>query len=316
MLGTSSLLFTLLFAGSATLWGVDFIPQYASFLSAAADGVAIWLLSRLALALGLPTPSAALANLLQALAPLSIRYASGGMETSLVTAVILGALTAHIRRSDTVAAHLAGVSGLLRPDGLAMGAVIRKSLAWEKRRVPWKSMAIMAAWVVPVAFLLLARSGSPVPHSIVAKSSPIYRATPLTNGLQFLYHFDGLFVGAAQRLPAKGLVIPPDAQLITLYGLLVVAQLPLWLKGANLAARADARWSAAIAYPVLYAGVYTAAGLRGSLIAEWYVVPLLSSGFFSSPMACVGRWMAFDPGCAGRLHASRALRWSHACLAG
>ncbi len=275
VLGTSSLLFTFLLAGPAALFGIQAIPQYAALMSAVADGAAVWLPSRLALSLGIPTPWAALATFLQALAPLSIRYAAGGMETSLATALLLGALSAHVKGNDVVAAHLAGASAVLRPDGLAVGVVILGSLAWERRRMPWKSAGILAAWIVPVAMLLLARYGSPLPHSVVAKSTPIYQASPLTNGLQFLYHFGGLFVGAAQRLFARGLVIPPDVRLTVLYGLLAACQLPLWLKGASRAARVGSRWLAVGAYPVLYAGVYTALGLRGSLMAEWYVVPLL-----------------------------------------
>ncbi|MEW6569250.1 MAG: hypothetical protein AB1449_14030 [Chloroflexota bacterium] len=275
VLGTSSPMFTLLLAAPAAVFGVEHIPLYAFLMSAAADGVAVWLMSCLALMLGIPSLWAGLAVFLQALAPLSVRYAGSGLEASLVTALLLGAVYAHVERRDGVAAHLAGASALLRPDGLAVGAVIVASLALEKRRVPWRTVAILAAWIAPVALVISAIYGSPVPHTVAAKSSPIYQVGPLTNGLQFLYHFGGLFIGAAQGLAARGLVIRPEAGLTLVYGLFAALQFPLWVKGAGHAWRTDGRWFAAIAYPVLFASVYTAVGLRGSLMAEWYLVPLL-----------------------------------------
>lgn len=274
VLGTSAPLMAGLLAGFARLFGPEGIPWYAVLVNAGADGFLAMLVYGLARRIGLSRTWSVWAGMMQGLAPLSIRYAIGGLETSLVAALTLGAFAAHLGRRDQVAANLAGLSVLLRPDALAVAALL---VAAEvlRRRPPWRTLAILAAWTVPGAILSWWFYGLPLPHTVIAKSAPIYTAPPWTNAGQFVLQFGGTIAGSPLGIGAHGIVLWPTATMLMVVGPAAVVQLCLAWAGARRMLCQDMRWGAAIAYPLVYAGVYSALGWRGSVMAEWYTVPLV-----------------------------------------
>lgn len=282
VLGTSTLLYTIYLAALVRLFGPGGLPIYALLTSALADGLAVVLLGQIARRLHAPPGWIALSLLLQALAPLGIRYAVGGLETSLVTAVLLGVTLAHLARRNSLAASLAGAAVLLRPDALASGGGLVLSQIAERRRFPWRTLAILALWIAPAMVLLGALYSSPIPHSIATKSVRVYQASEWINGLQFLYHFAGLFLGAPLGLAARGIVIVPSRALTLFLTAVALPQLLLWVLGARLLYTEDRRALAFLAVPAIYAGAYTLVGLRGAVMAEWYLPPLIP--FYLLPM--------------------------------
>ena len=275
VLGSSSPLFALLLGGLATVFGSEGLPIYALVINTLSDGLAVLLTFRLARRLGLPWGWAGVASLLLALAPMSIRYSIGGMEASLASAAALAVFDAHLSRRDTLAAFMAGMAVLIRPDSLALGALLTISLLLAARRIPWRTSAILAACFFSAAGLLWVFYGTPVPQTVVAKGAHIYQADPWMNGLQFLYFFGGFLFGPAVGLGAQGIVIVPNVRLTQVMVLPAVLLGTPWVVGAVQALRRERRWLALVGQAPLFAVTYTLLGLRGSVMAEWYFPPLM-----------------------------------------
>ncbi len=112
--------------------------------------------------------------------------------------------------------------------------------------------------------------------------APIYQASPWLNTIQFLYGFVGLFLGNFIVPAAKG-IIAASNPIRTLVAL--AAALPflfLWARGALVAIRRSRLWLALVVFPISIVLVYSLAGARGSVIAEWYLPPL--TPFFLAPV--------------------------------
>jgi hypothetical protein len=275
VLGTSTPLFALALAGLARALGTDAIPWYALGLSALADGLAVGMLFTLARRAGLPPGWSASAALLLALSPQNAHYAIGGMESSLVTALVLAVLLAHLRGADRLAGSLAGLALWARPDALALGGALLVSQWRRSKTLPWKTTLALGAWALSYGLVLWLAYGLPLPHSVIAKSHAVYMADPWENAAQILYHFAGIFFGSPVGMAAHGLIIVASPRLTLAAALLAVPQALLWITGARHALRRDRRWLALVGYPVIYAGAYVVLGLRGSLLAEWYFPPLM-----------------------------------------
>lgn len=273
VLGTSTPLFALMLAGLAKLSGAD-IPQLAAGVSAVADGAGTLLVYGLARRLSFSTALCALCSLCWAFYPLSLKYAMGGMETSLVSALILGAFLAWLSEREGLAMALAGAAVLARPDALAAAFAIAVGMTISRRRVPWRPLIVFLAILIPWLLFATASYGNPLPQSIQAKSHSIYRVQPLENARQIAFHLGGLILGSPIGLAAEGLALSPPAALKTPLINVATILFPVWVVGAVSAVRRDRRWLAFFGFPVVFAAAYAVLGLRGSLLAEWYLVPL------------------------------------------
>ena len=275
VLGTSAPLYAVLLAAAAKLTGSRSFPDLALWINSLADSVSIGLvfliLRRLRLAIG----PAILASLLVALSPFTIRYSIGGMETSVLTLVCLLSALLFLRGHRLAPYHLAGLAAGLRPDALAYGAALLIGETWRIRRVPWRSLAVIAAWTGLGMLLLWVSYGEPLPHSVLAKAHQVYRVDPGTNFLQHVFLFSSLSLTGARGFGARGLVVSPSPALnvLALVGFLPLAA--LWAMGAVREARDEPHSSAFSIYLVIFTSVYSLLGLRGSLMAEWYLVPLV-----------------------------------------
>jgi hypothetical protein len=275
VLGTTTPLWAAILAAGYRL-GLTDLPWLATGVSAICDAVSAGLLTDLAVrfvagsAFGKNSSAwAAVVGVAWALNPMSVAFSVGGMETSLFVLVCLASLGLAAGRRPLAAAGLAGVSALVRPEGVLLAGV---ALGWElyaRRTLPMRSALVAGAPVLSAGLLLAARYGSPVPHSLAAKQVAYQGAWPLTNAVALMMQagLPGWSTYVLASVPA--LVGLPVALLgAATLGYLARVGLP-WLRQRNLA------WQPFAAFAVLYIAFYAVVGLRGVRLFPWYLVPLV-----------------------------------------
>lgn len=150
-----------------------------NFLFCLAAGVGLLFLLRRVL--GRTAPAALLAGLFL-LRDDMLRASTGGMESFLFTALLLWCLWALADKRIVLAGLLAGLSILARPEGVV--AIAATGAVWlatgRRRTLPFLSGLLLPgiAWLV----FGFAVYGTPVYHSLIAKSRPLY---PLPFGYGF-----------------------------------------------------------------------------------------------------------------------------------
>lgn len=273
VLGTSTPLYAFVLALLARMTPID-LPWAALALNAVADAVTAIVLYGLARRLRLPAWMAAMCSLTWIFYPLGTRYALGGMETPLATVLTLAAVALYVSGHRQWAMAAAGFALLTRPDALAVAFAIAVTETFRARRLPWRTMLIPLAIVLPWLVVATAWYGNPLPQPLRAKSGAVYMAAPAENARQILYNVGGLMLAGPARLAAKGLTVYlPSGQ--RWFPIAVgVALLIVWGTGAARSISADRRWAALFGLPPLVGATYAVLGLRGNLIAEWYLVPL------------------------------------------
>jgi hypothetical protein len=265
VLGTTTPLYSFLLGSLSTILGTDDLPVLAWLLNALIDAIGVtiagWLGKRLT---GSRTVGVAVA-LLWAAAPYSVTFAIGGLETSLVITLLLGAFALFLSGRERWSAFLLGLATLTRPDVLIAAGLIFAAMGWPwlRGRLLRKSgpalplvpaityLVTLAPWVV---FATLTY-GSPLPNSIAAKSVAYHlpREAALIRLVQhaatpFHEHL------VHPRLPFVGIVVYPG----------------LFAAGALHVARSNWRAWPLFAYPPAYAAVYAFAN---PLIFRWYLSP-------------------------------------------
>ncbi len=269
VLGTTTPLYALLMAALALPFGGAHAPYptLAWLANAAADAVTCWLLMRLAEALGHRGAGIA-AALVWAVAPYSVTFAIGGLETSVFVALASATLYCHWTDRPIGAAACGGLALLARPDALILLAPIalerlRRSLPRGKLNptpLPVRGREALA-FVVPVLAWSLAAVlayGSPLPQSISAKAFA-YRLPPLAGLVRLLQHYATPFMDQETFSPtwvAAGAVV---------YPLLFVLGAVTILRGRPSA------WPI-LTYPWFY---FLAFAVANPLIFRWYLTPPL-----------------------------------------
>lgn len=270
VLGTTTPLYAVLMAGLGRLAGGPAapFPTLALAANAVAAACACWLLCRLGRQLEAPGAGLA-AALLWAVAPMSVTFDIGGMETGLTVALILAAWALGLEGRWRLAALTAALALLARPDSLlavAPLALERLRQVWRSNPSPWREalneavigLAPLGLW----AALAGAYYGNPLPHSIFAKVAA-YRLPPEAGLVRLLQHYSTPFLGHLTfGIPwiGVGLVLYP---ILFLLGAL-----------ATLRRRPDA-WPVFL-YPWLYLATFAAAN---PLIFRWYLAPPLPAYF-------------------------------------
>ncbi len=275
VLGTTTPVYALLLSGLASIsGGADApFPVLAWIVNALADALTCWLLIRIASGLA-HRPSGVAAALVWAVAPMSVTFSIGGMETSLFIALLAATLYLHSVGRPVGAALTAALSLLTRPDAvLLLGPLalerLRLALGLPRpraRRVPvsWKEAS---AFLVPVAAWVAAATafyGSPIPHSVLAKAVA-YRLPPEAAFVRLLQHYATPFL---EHLTLSTRWIPVG---LVLYPSLCA------LGAARLLRREPAAWPL-LAYPWLY---FAAFALGNPLIFRWYLAPPLPFYFLA-----------------------------------
>jgi arabinofuranosyltransferase len=269
VLGTTAPLWAVVLAVGYRLGFTD-LPWLATLVSALCDAASAALIAHLCTRMGWKPLGAALIGLVWALNPMSIAFASGGMESSVFVLIALVCLSlAASRRHVLIAACLAGLATLVRPEG-AFLAVTLVGWTWlASRRVAAKAAVVAATPMAIGGVTFLAVYGSPLPHSVAAKQVAYLPAAPLENLFALLIHA-GLPGWSTFLLAAMPVTV---AALLAVLGL--VALVGLTVGGLPQLTRRHIPWQPFVAFGVLYFGFYALVGLRGVRIFPWYLVPII-----------------------------------------
>ena len=288
VLGTTTPLYTLLMAGLGALTGgvqAPF-PLLALLVNALADAATCLLLWNLGRRLGFERAGTA-AALAWAVAPFSVTFAIGGLETSLYVALLTGALAAAVFANQTagaegkfttrvklriLAALLASLALLTRPDALILlGPLALERLwsAWKKKEpLHWGELAAAllpyGAWAV---YAILA-FGSPLPHSVLAKAAA-YHLEAGEGLIRLLQHYATPFL--EQNLLGSGAAVALGLLLYPFLYLLAMRRVARTRPRLPLAL-----WTWAV-YPWLYLATFA---VPNPLIFRWYLTPPLPAYFF------------------------------------
>ncbi len=261
VLGTTTPLYTLLLAGLAGPLRLQNYPWLALLVNSLADGLTCLLLVRLAQALGGQRKTGLAVALLWALAPMSVTFAIGGMETSVFIFLLVLTALLYVSQRTLLAALTAALVLLTRPDGallvapLAADAIVRR---WRARQAPAPEAGVFVASLAPWAIFAGLYFGSPIPHSIVAKTLA-YRLPPEAALVRLIQHYGTPFF----EQQALGNYWP-----LAGFGL----YLALSLTAGWAAVRANSRAWPVVLFPWLYFAAYSAAH---PLIFRWYLAPPL-----------------------------------------
>ncbi|MBN1372907.1 MAG: glycosyltransferase family 39 protein [Anaerolineaceae bacterium] len=268
VMGTTTPLYTFLMAGMAALTGgpkADF-PALALGLNAVADAVTCLLLWQLGKRFG-SQRAGAVAAVLWAVAPFSVTFAIGGLETSVYVLLITATAYFYVEKRYVWTALAAALALLTRVDALILFAPL--GLDWLvrilRKQEKWLVWQVWLAFLLPtVAWYGFATLyfGSPFPHSVSAKLVT-YRLEEGASLIRLIQHYANPFfeyntfraVGTG-----LGLVLYPF-----LFGL-----------GAIKAFRSEARSLPWIIYPWLY---LLAFAIPNPLIFRWYLTPPLPAYF-------------------------------------
>jgi hypothetical protein len=272
VLGTTTPLYALLlvivgfFAGGTQ---ADF-PVIALIINALADAFTALLLLKIGKHLGYKIAGGA-AALVWAIAPFSVTFAIGGLETSLYVLLLTAAVYTQLEKRHKLSALIASLSLLTRPDALLLlGPLALTRLLFSDGRLRIKInknifnelivfLIPTTAWFSFAAFYF----GSPIPHSILAKSLA-YRQPETAALIRLLQHYGTPFLGHLSfGIPWIGIGF--------------VVYLFLFTVGARAATKTNLRlWAWAI-YPWLY---FAAFAIANPLIFRWYLTPPLPAYIF------------------------------------
>ena len=275
VLGTTTPLYALIlsFLGLIAPEDQTNFPLIALMLNAFFDALTCYILIRIGESLNRPYAGTS-ASVIWAVAPMSVSFAIGGMETSLVVLLITTSFYFHIKHRHALAALSASLSVLTRPDALIFVLLIGidRVIRALKKSATRPSWIEAAAFVIPLGIwvaISTAAYGSPIPQSISAKTSA-YSLPPEAGLIRLLQHFATPFFGHETFgvwWIGLGLLLYP-----TLY----IIGWRYTLKDTTVA------WPLAV-YPILYIGVFAFAN---PLLFRWYLTPPL-------PMYFLGIFLGF-----------------------
>lgn len=198
VLGTTTPLFTFLLVLLALPFGAASanFPILALGISAIADGLTAVLLYLLGQQLGSRAAGLA-AALAWAVAPFSVTFAIGGLETSLYVLLLVGTFWAYLHGRLSLAAGLSAAAILTRPDAILLAGPL---LAWHALRsrpnllhaALWrhnaKAVLIFLLPLLAWAAWAWLTFGSPIAQSVSAKSNA-YRIGPMAMLANLVNHY-------------------------------------------------------------------------------------------------------------------------------
>ena len=261
VLGTTTPLYTVLMATAARMSGSQDYPWLALFVNALADAATCVLLAIVGERFSGRASVGIAASLLWAVAPMSVTFAIGGMETSIFIFLLVLCATFYLFRHARLTMFTAGLILLTRPDGALFVGPLILNLAWRRwqaRIWPWREVGLFLLALTPWAIFATLYFGSPVPHSIAAKALA-YRLPPEAALVRLLQHygtpfFEHLWLG--RFWPLIG---------FALYAALCAI-------GSLAAVRHDSRAWPVVIYPGLYFATFA---IANPLIFRWYLAPPL-----------------------------------------
>ena len=261
VLGTTTPLYTLLLAGLAGVLRYGNYPWLALLVNTLADAGTCLLLIPFGTILTGQRRVGVAAALLWAIAPMSVTFAIGGMETSVFILLLVVTGYLYLLGRTRLAALTSGLLLLARPDGALLVGPLAIDLlvqSWRARRFPAAEIGILLATLLPWIVFATLYFGSPIPHSIAAKSVA-YRLPP-----------DAALVRLVQQYGTPFFEQDLLGRFWPLAGFILY--LTLTLLGSLRSVRANRRaWPIAL-FPWLYFVAYSVAN---PLIFRWYLAPPL-----------------------------------------
>ena len=274
-LGTTTPLYTLLMAGIGKATGSEDYPCFALVVNALADAITASLLVGLMVRLTRHTLPAAVIGVLWAIAPMSVTFAIGGMETSVAILWMIAAITAYAAGHHRRTAAFAALGILTRIDSLIwVGPLLAHQLVtrWREapaprenraatpwiKRLPWGSWFVFGAILLPWYAFSWAYFGALLPRSLNAKRVA-YIVEDWSALTRLLQHIATPFL-EQEAFGAPGIMVG-----IVLYPALAIM-------GTVYAVRRQPRLLPFLAYPWLYVAVFSAVN---PLIFRWYLAPPL-----------------------------------------
>lgn len=299
VLATSTPLMAVLLAGAGAVLGPARIPEISLGLNALFDSASVLLVIGIARRLRFPLVAQILASSLFGFSPLVIRYSIGGMEAPLAALLTLATIYLFLSARPGLAVLAASLAIWARPDLLAVGGALAGTQAVLRDRRAVRTVLVLGLSIGAMGSVLYGLYGSPLPNSVVAKLAPTYRAPWYTNAVALVYVMGSQPFLSWAGPGALGLHLSQRAvTIVHMFFLLVVAS--GWLLGLRDLVRREAPAVILGLYPVLVLTTYAALGLRGSLISDWYLPPLLAVWF----VPCVrGLWLLIEA------LGQRARRW-------
>ena len=245
-------------------------PQIALTLNALADAAVCLLLIRMGKRLGFGFAGYG-SGLAWAVAPFSVTFAIGGLETSVYVLLLCGAAACHIERRRSLTALLGAMALLTRPDALILVGLLILDRFWELAKLRREGQfrfgelipELVSFGAPTLAWFLFATGyfGSVIPHSVAAKTLA-YQLRPEEGLVRLLQHYSTPFMEHLTFGTAWigiGMALHPF----------------LFLAGALKSLRVDPRSWPLAAYPWLYFAVFA---LANPLIFRWYLT--LRSRFY------------------------------------
>lgn len=250
LLGTSTPLYTLLLAAGHAL-GIPTPPLSGAlnFLSAlAVVALTMALAQRLSGAHDRTYSAALLAGTYLILQGSFLRYTMAGMETPLYTALILLTFWLVTEMRYTWAAFVAGLTAVMRLDGMAVGGALFLAYLLHERRLPWRALAIYLFTLLPWTLFAFFYFGSPIPQSMLAKQG---HTKVYSHSRYWIWEF--LFTDH-YAVPTTLLALIP-------VGVVTIYRRYRWSQA----------WTTVLFWLVAYLIAYTVVGID---FYEWYVVPV------------------------------------------
>lgn len=274
-LGTTTPLYTLLMAGIAGTTGSDDYPWFALITNALADAATAALLALLVHRLTRHSLPAAVTGAVWAIAPMSVTFAIGGMETSVAILWMVAATVAYMSGHHRRTGLFAALGILTRIDSLIwVGPLLAHQLVtrWRERsapgegqpavpwlaRLPWRSWLWFGAILLPWYGFSWAYFGTLLSRSLSAKQVA-YIVEDWSALTRLLQHIATPFL-EQEAFGTPGIVVG-----IVLYPALAIM-------GTVYALRRQPRLLPFLAYPWLYVAVFSA---MNPLIFRWYLAPPL-----------------------------------------
>jgi hypothetical protein len=269
VLGTTTPVYALLMVGLGLVTGGSQapFPILSLIVNALADGLTCWFLFKLGEALGHRRVGLA-AAVVWAIAPWSVTFAIGGMETSVFVMLLMATFYFHSNDKPVAAAVMASLSILTRPDALIavlpmIVERIRQSIKKHRQQLPIPPITArevsifclpLLGWILFGTFFY----GNPIPNSLLAKVAA-YHLPREAGFIRLLQHYATPFLGHltfGTWWIGAGLLLYP-----ILYSL-----------GTLMILRRRLRLWPLFIYPWVYLIVFSVAN---PLIFRWYLTPPL-----------------------------------------
>lgn len=169
VLGTTTPLYTLLLV-PPSLIGLP-VDRFALALGVLAELATLLLLFRLLTRRFFPS-AGLLGAFMYATFYANASAVGYGMEAPLFTLLVIASIDSADTGHWSRAALFAGLGAWIRPEGILLGAILGLSLLMSRGwKVSWKPLALFPVVILPWIVFATAYFGSPIPQSVIAKSS-------------------------------------------------------------------------------------------------------------------------------------------------